>query len=125
MKTFIKVNIASLTASSCDYLVTVLMVRYFNTDPVIGGVTGTVFGGLVNFFVGRNWVFKARDHSVTLQGKRYLLSWMGNLILNICGLYILIKLFNVQYLIAKVTTSVFVAFAYNYHIQKQYVFKNK
>lgn len=125
MKIFLKVNAASLTASICDYLVTILMVKFLHADPLVAGVTGTFFGGTVNFFIGRHWIFKAHDSSISLQGKRYLLTWTGNLILNTYGLYVLIKILKVQYIIAKVTTSVVVAFAYNYHIQKRYVFKNK
>lgn len=124
MKTFIKVNVASLTASIFDYIVTVLMVRYLHTDPLLGGVTGTVFGGMLNFFIGRHWVFKARQHSVSSQGKRYLVTWIGNLVLNTVGLFVFIKILKVQYIIAKVITSLIVAFAYNYHIQKRYVFKH-
>lgn len=124
MKTFLKVNVASLTASIFDYMVTVLMVKYLHADPLLGGVTGTVFGGILNFFIGRRWVFKARHHSVSSQGKRYLVTWLGNLVLNASGLYVLIKILEVQYIVAKVVTSLVVAFAYNYHIQKRYVFKH-
>ncbi|MDN3659098.1 GtrA family protein [Ferruginibacter paludis] len=125
MKTFLKVNVASLTASFCDYLVTILLVKFLSADPLMAGVTGTVVGGFVNFLIGRHWVFKVRDHSMGLQGRRYLITWTGNLFLNTAGLYVLIKLFKIQYIIAKVTVSIIVAFTYNYHIQKRYVFKNK
>jgi GtrA-like protein. len=40
------------------------------------------------------------------------------------GVYLLIRFAGINYMIAKVTTSVVVAVAYNYPIQKNYVFKN-
>lgn len=123
MKTFIKVNIASLSASCCDYLVTVIMVKIFKTDPLTGGIAGTVFGGIVNFLIGRYWVFKDNMGAISLQGRRYFLVWTGNLAANSFLLYLLIKIFSVQYLIAKITTSLLVALLYNYHLQKRYVFK--
>lgn len=123
MKTFIKVNVASLSASCCDYLVTILLVKFLQSDPFLAGITGTVFGGIVNFLMGRYWVFNATKTALNLQGKRYLIIWIGNLLLNSFLLYILIKIFIVQYLIAKIITSVLVALLYNYHLQKRYVFK--
>ncbi len=125
MKTFLKANIASLSASFCDYLVTILLVKFLHADPLLGGVSGTVFGGIINFLIGRYWVFKANNGAISLQGKKYLIAWTGNLILNVSGLYVLIKLFKVQYIVAKVATSIIIAMAYNYHVQKKYVFKNK
>lgn len=123
MKTFLKANVASLSASFFDYLVTLLLVKFLHTDALLGGVLGTLFGGGINFLMGRCWVFKTNIGVIHLQGKRYLLAWIGNLILNISGLYILIKLFKVQYMVAKITISIMVAVAYNYHVQKRYVFK--
>jgi putative flippase GtrA len=125
MKTFFKVNVASLSASCCDYLVTIIMVRTLKADPLLGGIAGTVFGGIINFLIGRYWVFKNNNGAIILQGKRYVLVWTGNLILNSLLLYFFIKIFKIQYLIAKITTSLLVAVLYNYHLQKGYVFKNK
>lgn len=122
---FFKANIASLSASFCDYVITILLVKFLYADPLLGGILGTVFGGIINFLIGRYWVFKAHNGSIGLQGKRYFVAWSGNLILNVSGLYVLIKLFKVQYMVAKIITSLFVAFAYNYPVQKKYVFKNK
>lgn len=125
MKMFLKVNIASLSASFCDYLVTLLLIKFLYADPLLGGVLGTIAGGIINFLIGRYWIFKAHNGHIGLQGKRYFLAWTGNLILNVVGLYVLIKLFDVQYMVAKIATSIFIAVVYNYHIQKKYVFKHK
>ena len=124
MKTFLKANVASLTASFCDYLVTIILKQYLLFDAVVASILGTVFGGVINFLIGRFWVFKSTNGSILHQGKRYLLTWTGNLILNALGVYLLIRIGGVHYLIAKVATSITVAVAYNYPIQKKYVFKN-
>lgn len=124
MKTFLRINMASLSASGVDYLVTILLVRFFQVDPVAGGVVGTVAGGVVNFFIGRYWVHKSHHTALALQGQRYLLSWVVNLALNAAGLHLLIKVYKVQYVLAKTMTSIFVAVAFNYPVQKKWVFKN-
>ncbi len=124
MKTFLKANVASLTASLCDYLVTFIFKHFLHFDAVNASITGTVFGGIINFLISRRWVFKSVDSPVFYQGKKYLLTWTGNLILNALGVYLLIRFAGLFYMTAKVTTSLFVAVAYNYPIQKKYVFKN-
>lgn len=123
MKTFIKVNAASLSASCCDYLVTIILVNFIKIDPLAGGISGTVAGGIVSFLMGRYWVFKDNKAAISLHGKRYLIVWVGNLMLNSFLLYLFIKIFKIQYLIAKIITSILVAMLYNYHLQKRYVFK--
>jgi len=124
MKTFLKANAASLTASFCDYLVTIIFKQFLRLDEVLASILGTIVGGVVNFLIGRHWVFRSVNSPSFQQGKRYLLTWTGNLILNALGVYLLTKHGGVHYIIAKVATSITVAVAYNYPIQKNYVFKN-
>jgi dipeptide/tripeptide permease len=124
MKTFLKANIASLSASFCDYLVTFVLAHFLRFDPVFASIIGTIVGGIVNFLIGRYWVFKSVDAPAFHQGKKYFITWTGNLILNALGVYLLVRFAGVYYMIAKVATSVVVAVAYNYPIQKNYVFKN-
>ncbi len=124
MKTFVKANIASLTASFCDYLVTILLKQFFKIDAVAASILGTVVGGIINFFIGRLWVFRSSNTSFIHQGKKYLFTWTGNLVLNALGVYLLIRLGGVHYIIAKLVTSITVAIGYNYPMQKKYVFKN-
>jgi len=124
MKIFIKANMASLIASFCDYLVTIFLKQFFYFDAVIAGITGSVVGGMIHFYVCRLWVFKVNETSVSLQSKRYLIIWTGNLLMNAGGLYLLINIAGIHYIIAKLITSLTVAFGYNYPLQKLYVFKN-
>src|SRR5215218_6920916 len=113
MKVFLKANMASLIASSFDYLVTILMRQIFKVDAVLASITGTVVGGIVNFYVCRWWVFKSGQTPALFQGKRYLVIWFGNLLLNASGVYMLINFARWNYIIAKVLTSLTVAFGYN------------
>jgi membrane protein YqaA with SNARE-associated domain len=124
MTTFYKANLSSLTASFCDYLVTIIFKQFLQFDAVLASILGTIFGGVINFLIGRHWVFRSTNAPFFHQGKRYLLTWAGNLILNALGVFLLIRVGGVHYIIAKVATSITVAVAYNYPIQKKYVFKN-
>lgn len=124
MKQFIKANIASLISSFCDFLITIVITEFFHYDPFWASVTGTVTGGVINFIIGRYWVFEVRHLNAYQQGTRYFIIWAGNLLLNALGMYILLKLVGLNYILAKVITSVIVAVGYNYPLQKKYVFKN-
>lgn len=124
MRVFLKANVASLIASLIDYLITIVLVQLFHTDIVWAGVTGTVCGGVINFIIGRIWVFKATEGAARKQAGRYLLVWAGNLILNATGLYLLAKQLGIHYIVAKVVTSLLVAIGWNYPLQKRYVFLN-
>jgi len=123
MKIFWKVNIAAIIASLGDFLFTFLLKYIGHLDAVLASILGTIFGGVINFIIGRVWVFKTSQTNFSEQGKRYFLIWLGNLLLNSSGVYLLIKIMGVQYLIAKMITAITVAIGYNYPLQKGYVFK--
>lgn len=123
MKIFWKVNIAAILASLADFLFTFLLKYIGHLDAVLASILGTIFGGVINFIIGRVWVFKTSQTNFSDQGKRYFLIWLGNLLLNASGVYLLIKIMGVQYLIAKMITAITVAIGYNYPLQKGYVFK--
>ena len=124
MLTFLKANISSSIASFFDYLVTIFLVRFFSVDVVVASTAGTVCGGILNFLIGRTWVFESRKRKVHKQAFRYGIVWTGNLILNTGGMYLLAKLLKIYYVAAKLFVSLIVGFCYNYILQKKYVFKN-
>ena len=124
MVTFLKANVASVIASVCDYLITIIAVQAFRMDVVVAGVTGTISGGIVNFLLGRQWVFSAVESKAHRQAVKYSIVWTGNLALNATGMYVFTKLAGLYYLAAKIITSLLVAIIYNYPLQKRYVFKS-
>ncbi len=124
MKQFIKANIASLISSFCDFLITIVITEVFHYNPFWASIMGTVSGGIINFIIGRYWVFEVHHLNIYHQSRRYFTIWAGNLFLNALGMYILLKLVGLNYILAKVIISVIVAVGYNYPLQKKYVFKN-
>ena len=123
MRTFLKANIAAIIASFCDFGITVFFKQICRIDAVLASILGTIVGGIINFLIVRIWVFKSIQDHFLHQGKRYLLTWFGNLVLNSTGVYVLIKMMGVHYLFAKIATAITVAVGYNYPVQKKYVFK--
>ena len=117
MFTFLKANMASLIASFCDYVITIIAVQAFSMNVVLASLAGNVFGG-------RHWVFSARSANGFSQAKKYFLVWIGNLLLNASGMYLFTKI-GLYYIVTKIVTSLAVAVGYNYPLQKWYVFKNR
>lgn len=123
MNTFLKANIAAIVASFCDFSITFFFKQICRIDAVLASILGTIVGGIINFLIVRIWVFRSIQTPFFHQGKKYLLTWFGNLVLNSVGVYVLIKMMGVHYLFAKIATATIVAVGYNYPVQKKYVFK--
>lgn len=120
---FAKAQIASFVASFVDYGLTIFCVELFGFWYLAGSTTGTITGGLVNFSLGRHWVFRGGEHERHVQLFRYLLVWTGYLFLTTAGVYLLTHWGGFNYLISKASVSLFLAVAYNYPLQKRFVFR--
>jgi putative flippase GtrA len=123
MRTFTKAQLASILASGVDFGVTFLLLRFAGAPIVACGATGTICGGVTHFMVSRTWVFSAQEGRWAAQLNRYVLVWMGNLLLNVSGLWLLTHYTGLKDMFAKVITAVTVAVCYNYVLQKRFVFK--
>jgi putative flippase GtrA len=133
MITFSKAQLASILATGVDFAVTFLLLRFFGAS-VFGGVAGgaagticgamgTIAGGTTHFLISRSWVFNAQEGKWAAQLNRYALVWMGNLALNVSGLWLMIHYAGLRAMPAKVVVAVTVAIFYNYILQKRFVFK--
>ena len=130
MRTFSRAQIASLLASGVDFGVAFLLLHWAgvatgtsSVKVAFCGATGTLCGGVTHFMISRTWVFNAREQRWAAQLNRYALVWIGNLILNVAGLYLLSRYTELDHRIEKIIVSVTVAVCYNYVLQKRFVFK--
>jgi putative flippase GtrA len=123
MLTFTKAQLISLLATGIDFGVSFLLVKVMGAPYLAGSATGTITGGTAHFLISRNWVFSAQEKKWTGQLSRYLLVWIGNLILNVSGLYLLVHFVGMNFMIAKIVIATSIAVFYNYVLQKRFVFK--
>ena len=123
MYTFAKAQIASFIASLIDYLITILCVELLGFWYVAASSTGTIIGGVTNFSLGRHWVFRGGIRERNIQLVRYFMVWLGYLALVTCGVYLLTHLGGFNYIVSKITVTLFLAIAYNYPLQKRFVFR--
>ena len=123
MATFIKAQAASLTATAVDFGVTIILKELFGCWYLLASVLGTVSGGIVNFSMNRSWVFRAKDKKIHFQAVRYMMVWIGNLLLVSGGVFFLTNYGGISYLVSKIAVSGMVGIFYNYSLQKRFVFK--
>jgi putative flippase GtrA len=123
MATFIKAQAASLTATIVDFSVTVLLKEVFHCWYLLASILGTISGGVVNFSMNRSWVFKAHNKKIHFQAIKYVLVWIGNLVLVSGGVFLLTNYGGFSYIVSKITVSLVVGIFYNYVLQKRFVFK--
>ncbi len=123
MVTFLKAQTASLMATLMDFTITVLLKEVFHTWYLVASISGTITGGVLNFLINRSWVFRAKDKKIQFQAFKYILVWIGNLVLVSGGVFILTNYGGISYLVSKIAVSVAVGIFYNYVLQKRFVFK--
>ncbi len=123
MATFLKAQAASLAATVVDFGVTILLKEVFHCWYLLASVLGTISGGIVNFSMNRSWVFQANDQKIYLQAIKYILVWIGNLVLVSGGVFVFTHYVGLSYLVSKIIVSLTVGIGYNYVLQKKFVFK--
>ena len=139
MATFIKAQAASLAATCFDFLTTFVLVSFFtwcgwegSWSGVAASATGNIAGGVLNFMIGRLWVFNAAQGKIEGQFIKYALVWTGSLLLNAGGVFMITHYIGANYanvpnatavMIAKTVTAIVVGVGYNYVLQKKFVFK--
>ena len=122
---FLKAQAAALAGSAVDFLTTICLVEGLHIGPVVATMLGNVAGGIINFYLGRHQVFKVSQHRATSQGVRYSAVWLGSLLLNAGGMYLLANVARANYLLAKIVVSLLVGFGFNYPLQLHFVFRSK
>jgi putative flippase GtrA len=120
---FLKAQAAAAAGTSVDFLITIACVEGLHSWYLLGTVLGNVAGGLFNFYLGRYFVFNAQHQQAPAQGARYLVVWLGSLLLNAGGVYFFTQFLHTNYLFSKVLVSLLVGIGFNYFLQLHFVFK--
>jgi putative flippase GtrA len=122
MFTFIKVQAASILGSLVDYGATIIGVEIFHCWYLVANLAGNICGGATQFILCRNWAFKADQGKIRIQVIKFILVFIGNIILSAAGIYLFTHYIRINYIVSKTITSVLLGVSYNYYMQKKYVF---
>jgi len=119
----LKAQAAAAAGTAVDFLVTIACVEGLHCWYLLATALGNTAGGITNFYLGRHLVFKAAQQQARPQGVRYLVVWLGSMLLNAGGVYLLTELLHANYLISKVVVSLVVGIGFNYFMQLHFVFR--
>jgi putative flippase GtrA len=120
--TYLKAQVSAIIGSLVDFLTTILFVEVLGIWYVAGNLAGNIAGAVTQFIIARNWAFHAENGKVSLQIIRYILVWIGNLVLSAGGIYLFTHYLKLHYILSKTITSVVLGLTYNYFMQKIFVF---
>jgi len=123
LRTLGKHQLASVVATSLDYLTMILVVSVLELGgPVVGTVIGASVGAISNFSLNRFFTFKTDDHAPS-QALRYALISAGSLGWNAAGEHVLAHVLGLQYIVARVIVGVAVGLLWNFPMHRSFVFR--
>jgi putative flippase GtrA len=118
-------HISSLIGTGVDFVAMIGMVELAGASPVTGTVVGAAMGGVTNFWLGRYFTFRSNANPVSGQFFRYGLVSLMSLALNALGEHLFISQFSSRYVLGRVLVAATVNNAWNYPMQRFFVFAER
>jgi putative flippase GtrA len=116
-------QLSAFAATCADFCTMTLAHELFGLHPVSATVVGASVGGIINFQLGRHWVFGARQGAVFWQALRYAAVSFGCVLLNASGMAALSAWFGSDsYLAQRAVVSLAASVAWSYPAQRWLVF---
>lgn len=128
IRQFVRAQFSSLSATGVDYAVTAVLFQFSPLGYVGATAIGAVCGGVCNAVINYKWTFPETSRTKRAIAVRYLLVWLGNIVLNTFGVSLLAPLFASSVglgslMTAKVIVSITVALFWNFILQKYWVYR--
>jgi putative flippase GtrA len=115
----------ALLSTGVDYGVMVTCVEGFGLGPVLATVIGASCGAITNFLVNRSFTYRATSDPRVGQAWRFVLVSGGSLGLNAGGEYLFHNVVGLQYMLARVITSIIVSNGWNFPMLRFFVFSRR
>lgn len=136
---FIKAQLSAQFASFVDFVVTILLAKLFGLFYLYATFLGSVAGGFVNCAINYRWVFHSAECKKTHVALKYIVVWGGSILFNTWGTFFLTEWLTGMtwvngllgyyvdnvFILAKIIIAVLVAFFWNYHMQRVFVYRNR
>lgn len=122
---FAKAQASAQLATLVDYGLSLLLAEVFGVYYVVATVIGAFTGGLVNCIVNYRWVFGADGQKKKYVAAKYLMVWIGSILLNTLGTYLLTEYSGQHFIITRAIVSIGVAVLWNYQLQRLFVYRNR
>jgi putative flippase GtrA len=118
---WVRHHLTAVVSTVVDYSLMVACVEVFGVDPVPATAVGALAGALASFTLGRVFTYRVQG-DVAGQTWRYVVVSAASLGLNALGEHLFHDVLALQYLVARVITSVIVSNGWNYPLHRFFVF---
>jgi putative flippase GtrA len=125
MRLLLRHQTGSVLATALDFSVMIALVTMAGLSPASSTAIGAACGGVLNFMLGRHWIFRAHAEQggAAPQALRYALVSFGSLLLNTGGEHVLATMSHWQFVIARIVVSFLVSILWNFPMQRSFVFR--
>jgi putative flippase GtrA len=126
---FTKAQVSAFTGGIADYLLMIYLTEVFHIHYTLSIVIGGIIGAVVNFTLNKTWTFRSNKqpykHSGTKQFLKFVLVVLNCIVLKVSGTYLFTTYFKTDYYISRIMTDLTVSLAFNYTLQKFWVFRKR
>ncbi|HSO34337.1 MAG TPA: GtrA family protein [Labilithrix sp.] len=112
----------AVVATVVDFSIMIALVSLAGASPALGTAFGAASGGVVNFLLGRRWIFRATSHGAAPQAGRYAMVSAGSLLLNTGAMHVLAGPLHHPFVAARVGVAVLVSVLWNFPMHRTFVF---
>lgn len=137
--TFLRAQFSSQISSQFDFLVSIICVNVFGIFYGNATMIGNISGGILNCIINYKWTFKAQGIKVRYVLIKFIMVWMGSIILNRQGTILFtefamewIPMENMPqvivenvFLVPKIVVSIIVGLVWNYNMQRIFVYRDR
>jgi putative flippase GtrA len=122
---FARHHASSGVATGVDFGIMIALVELLHLPPVLGTAIGSSAGAVANFWMGRHWTYHAENVAVSRQLFRYIVVAVCSLGWNTLGEYLFVNRLGIHYVLGRVITAIIVSNAWNYPMQRFFVFRHQ
>ena len=119
---WIRHHTSAVIATAVDYLTMIMCVEAIGVGPVAATPIAAFAGAITSFTLNRRFTYKTTDVPAPRQAWKYALVSLASLGWNTGGEYLFHSRLHLEYLLARVVSSVIVSNLWNYPLQRFFVF---
>jgi putative flippase GtrA len=113
---------SSVSATSVDFIISILLNRVFGVYYVYANMIGGAFGATTNFLIGRKWVFQKMDDRMRYQFLRFFILHMITISINSTLIYFVKENSGLPFEISKMLVATLFGFFFNFLMARYFVF---
>ncbi len=124
VKEFLKAQLSAFVGGLTDFGIYTFCFKVLSLSAPLSNVASGSLGAVVNFIINRYWSFDSKQESLGNQLWKFVIVVIGSILLKSSGIYLLVDIWDVHFILAKISVELIVSLGFNFVLQKYWVFKN-